>query len=127
MANLLSQQLKAIKAELTNLKTAHERGLGSLKVYSYPLNIDPSGHESGFWDLSITAEFDRTFSPYPFAYVLPVIKNGLYSLEMDYFTYSNDGFSVVLNALWRYNSESYNAHMVSSAPVTNISYTWSRS
>lgn len=129
MANLLSQRLKAVKAELTNLKTAHERGLGSLQVYSYPVNIDPSGHESGFWELIITAEFDRTFAPYPFIYLEPEIRNSFddHSLEMESFTYSDDGFSIVFRSIWWYSGTAHNARLVSSAPVINVSYTWSRS
>ena len=31
--NLLSQKLKAAKKEITDLKTAHKRGFGNLKIY----------------------------------------------------------------------------------------------
>lgn len=126
--NLFSKKIKDIKIELTNLKTAHKRGLGSLQIYTYDINIDPTGHEYGFWELSFTADFDRTFAAYPFAYLEPQAQgNFVSSLEMESFGYFNDGYRIVFNAIWFYDSAAYNARIISSAPITNISYSWGNS
>lgn len=62
--NTLAQRLKFAKRELTALKTAHRRGLGNVKIYTYTYYFDDEGIGT------LTVKFSRKFAPNPFVYVV---------------------------------------------------------
>lgn len=69
MVDLLSKRLKNAKAELTNLKTAHNRGLGLLRIYcAKHLYEDDDIWPPGMFVGTITVDFPSDSPPYPFAY-----------------------------------------------------------
>lgn len=127
--NLLSQRLKAAKRELTALKTAHRRGLGSLAVYEFQMALDvPVEAQTGFWYLDLTLTFDRSFPAYPFAQV--IAPNGPAS---DYYTanifegeqskvYGNSGYSLMFTVPFFYSVKTtpYPVYFYSTAPIVSI-------
>ena len=127
--NTLADRLKAIKQELTALKTAHKRGLGNLRIYSKTVEVDSTGHESPrFWGLEITINFDTRFASYPFAYMLPTISDsGAASLtQQRAFSYTNNGFTIEFKALYYFSGPDTSSFTIlSSSPVTSVSYRWS--
>lgn len=124
--NLLVERLKFAKRELTALKTAHRRGLGNLKVYKKKITPPSSGHDSGFWYLIVTVDFDRRFSSYPFTYSLSTREiNGNQSIEPVSFNYINNGFSARYGAIYLYSASRDNSFtIISTAPIISTAYTW---
>lgn len=125
--NLLADRLKFAKRELTALKTAHTRGLGNLRMYVENATIPTEGHETGIQDLTITVTFDRQFTAYPFAYILPTIDSNtnLYAIQAVGFNYANDGFGASFKSVHLPGVGSENFAILSTAPVKSISYDWS--
>lgn len=123
--DLLTSRLKAVKRELTALKTSHMRGLGRIKIYGQTLTI-PTG-QTGIHELDIDVTLDSSFAAFPFTQVLPAVNNaGFYTMEVDGFTYV-DGYHVKYHMLWfeRTNASGTNyARVVSTSPITNVTYNW---
>ncbi|MBP5470025.1 MAG: hypothetical protein J6Z11_12365 [Candidatus Riflebacteria bacterium] len=123
--NLLSQKLKAAKKEITDLKTAHKRGFGNLKIYRQKQIIDVSGHPTGtYYILSVNVNFSSSFSAYPFVSIIPNAEN--YAQNIILQRYFNNGYSITQEFLWNTNS-SLNSHFVeifSISPITSVSYNW---
>lgn len=124
--NLLSKRLKDAKRELTNLKTAHTRGLGNLRIFSQRIDLDPTGHELNFWYIIIDIEFDHNYAEYPFAQATagidPVEKT--WSAEPESITYTS-GYHAIFQFFWalRTDNASY-CFIASSSPIVNISIEW---
>lgn len=124
--NLLTIRLKNAKRELTALKTAHQRGLGLLKVYSEILDVaPPSGSEWTYW---LTVSVDVDLSSYPFTqfYFVPDAPlNGQPELE-----YKNNGYTIeyrlqVLRIVAVNGDSKIAIH--STSPIIAVSYSWSES
>jgi hypothetical protein len=127
--DLLSQRLKAAKRELTNLKTAHMRGLGLLKVYTHqgvaPVPTDDT------YDFTLRVDFERGFGEKPLALfslvtVAPTEWFFNNNLEAEDEYYSSDGYTLIIRGIriafaeW---SDGYK--IVSTAPVSNLTWEWS--
>lgn len=120
--NQLSQRIKEAKRELTNLKTAHRRGIGNLRIYNKLCEGIYTGSTN---PITITINFDSKFAPYPF---FQIMKNGnfvssdVFSVEVNV-TYSNNGYTAVAIAYdtyaWALSSGFY---ILSTAPVTSVTY-----
>lgn len=125
--NLLSQRIKSAKRELTNLKTAHKRGLGNLKIFKNEIIIDTSGHTSGIYFLTININFDQSFASFPLIKIYPTVTNNFdYSAQLLEMDYINNGYTVRVEFLWLYNSSLPNQNMTvfSTAPISSSSYSW---
>lgn len=125
--NLLSQRVKTAKRELTNLKTAHKRGLGNLKVFKNEITIDTSGHTSGIYFLTININFDQSFASFPLVKIYPTVTNNFnYSAQLLEMDYINGGYTMRIEFLWIYNSSLPNQNMTvfSTAPISSSSYSW---
>lgn len=123
--DLLSLRIKEAKRELTALKTAHKRGLGNVKIYTYDFNIDPTGHDTGIWELVVRVDFDSSFAAYPFVYIAPQIGQSFsYSLEVATTDYRNDGYTAFVRCIWGYENGMTKSTVVSTSPIVNVSYTW---
>lgn len=119
--NLLTTRLKNIKQELTNLKTAHQRGIGNLRVYNkYCEGLDTNLDQT----LTITINFSTNYAAYPF---FQVLKAGGSLGQVDFTgmdaTYSNNGYRVVvtvydINAWYL----SFGFYVLSTAPVESVDY-----
>lgn len=123
--NTLADRIKAINKELTALKTAHKRGLGNLRIYSKEVEIDPTGHGSGFFFLEFTVNFDDRFGAYPFAYVngrQPEDDSGAPGVMA--FTYTNNGYSLKSSLVYTVSSLSAKLNIISTSPVKSVSYRW---
>lgn len=126
MTDLLVQRLKAAKRELTALKTAHRRGLGLLRVYEQTyLLADLGMSDISLRSVSITLQFSRSFSPYPFVTLVGQgIDNNAFwrSAIVESSNYTDNGFGIVFNGtLRRYDSEGLTKFMVRcTAPITSI-------
>lgn len=71
--NLLSKQIIEMKRELTALKTAHKRGIGTLRVYQLDHYFSEDGIAAGEqYNGTLTVNFSPDFAPYPFVYLLPM-------------------------------------------------------
>ena len=94
--NKLIQQLLEAKREVTALKTAHERGLGLVKVFEREIKMELGG-ASWFGVLSVTVEVTLKSgeAPYPFASFYPKIDLGDFSSmqsgQVGGLVYSSDG------------------------------------
>lgn len=122
--NLLTKRLKDAKRELTNLKTAHMRGLGYLKVYSQNLTIT-DGPSTGIHSFQIDITLSNEFAAYPFTQLFPAANsNDDHSIEVEGFTYS-DGYHVRYRLLYAWGDASMDfVRIVSTSPITNVTYTW---
>lgn len=130
MRNLFDEKLKHAKQELTNLKTAHRRGLGNLRTYYYNNEIPSGGHEEGYiWELTITLQFDRNFGSYPFVQLvgalLPSGGSFIDILDVATVRYIDGGYGMKLGAYYSYDGRVNNYVIFSTSPVVSISYEWS--
>lgn len=127
--NMLVDRLKAAKRELTALKTAHQRGLNNLRVYTKDQDVPYSGHEQGIWDLNITIKFDTSFPSFPFAYILParLSGSGIFATVLEQATaqYIDGGYGMKIGTAYYYSPEDNSFSIVSTAPVTSVSFEWS--
>jgi len=128
--DLMSVRLKECKKELTALKTAHRRGLGTLKVYDYKGTIPDIG--DGFWDVTAHVAFTPESAPFPFTYVeLAADEDGTdYKVQLDVEEsyYDTIGKNMTIKMLWLRVPSFPPARfrIVSTAPFT-VSLTWEQS
>lgn len=127
--DLLSVRLKEAKRELTNLKTAHKRGLNSLVVFEYPLSI--SGYNDDVYTLSVTLNFDPNFTKYPFISCSPQCDPSTYISNADLISmdYTNNGMSAVYTFDWfaLTTLDPYTILFKCSVPITSVEYRFIRS
>lgn len=98
--DLLSVRLKEAKKELTNLKTAHTRGIGMLQLYTSEVKLDVQD-KTGIWDVAVTIYFKDGQSPYPFLEYIPIINNDTSNvIELIGMEFAEDGMSVLLQFEW---------------------------
>ena len=99
--DLLSVKLKDAKRELTALKTAHTRGLGMLKLYTFVLDLDVEGRLA-FWTIKIVVNLKEGQSPYPFLECIPSIDADVSNdvIDMVGIEFTNDGMSIALYFEW---------------------------
>jgi len=98
--DLLSVRLKEAKRELTNLKTAHIRGIGMLQLYTAEVKLDVQ-NKTGIWDVAVTIYFKEGQSPYPFLEYIPIINNDTSNvIELIGMEFAEDGMSVLLQFEW---------------------------
>lgn len=125
--DLMSVRLKEAKRELTALKTAHRRGLGTLKVYDYKGTIPDIG--DGFWDVTAHVSFNDDAAPFPFTYIeLGADDDGTdytVQLEVEETSYDTDGKNMDIKMLWIYFPSLPPARfrIVSTAPF-EVSLSW---
>lgn len=123
----LTQRLIRAKEELTALKTAHKRGVGMLKVFEE--NIAPQASDSTPWDLTITLAFDPSTTPYPFVYAIAkTLDESVYYFSAGFtqeeIEYTNEHTVKVAGSFW--SSNAVPIRILSTAPVSNVSYSWSK-
>lgn len=122
--DLLSVRLKEAKRELTNLKTAHKRGLGGLKVFEYDLDI--SGYTDHVYILNITVNFDPNFTSYPFVSCTPQSDPETFLANADLISmdYSNNGMSAIYVFEWfaLTSFQPYRFAFYSSVPIVSSEY-----
>lgn len=127
MTDLLVQRLKAAKRELTALKTAHRRGLGSLKVYEYPLEI--SGYNDKAYILNVHIDFDENATSYPFITCSPQVDTTTYQSKADIISmdYTNGGMGVDYSFDWfaLTKIDPYTIFFISSAPISQVTFQFS--
>lgn len=125
--DLMSVRLKECKKELTALKTAHLRGLGTLKIYDYEGTIPDIG--DGFWYVTAQVSFDDNAAPFPFTYVeLGADDDGTdYTVQLDVEEtyYDTSGKNMYIKMLWIYFPSLPQARfrIVSTAPF-EVSLSW---
>lgn len=123
--NPLTMRLKVAKRELLALKTAHTRGLGNVRIYTSTITIDPTDHTTGIWDLVVNIDFDQAFVAYPFVnFASAIDSNNNHSLEVVGQDYTNGGYSLRAQFVWRYRVGTNTITVYSTAPVINYSYEW---
>lgn len=123
--NPLTMRLKAIKRELLALKTAHTRGLGNVKIYTSTITIDPSGHTTSFWDITIRIDFDPSFVAYPFVNIIPAANSSYqHTLELVGQDYANGGYSLNTKYIWRYVANTNSIMILATAPIVGYTYEW---
>ena len=98
--DLLSVRLKEAKKELTNLKTAHLRGLGMLQLYTFTINLDVQ-QRLGFWSIAVNITLKPGQSPFPFIQWIPVVNNDTSNvIELVGVQFSSGGMSVLYEFEW---------------------------
>ena len=131
--NTLAQRLKFAKQELTNLKTAHSRGFGMLKIFrtEYKFSDIPGITSAIYSNAKTTINFSQDFSPYPFAYIdgqLLTLSSGAFlpSMHVEQFEYKNNGYTIVFTGEAIYDSQYGLDKMVlfSTTPPVSVSYDW---
>lgn len=124
--NLLATKIKDIKRELTALKTAHTRGLGNVKIYQKIVQIDSSGHQTGAYYMTVNVTFDRRFTAYPMAQIIPTMTSGGdYSMEVTGMDYSDQGYTMNAELVWIYEPGTTSFTVESTSPVDTVTYAWS--
>lgn len=119
--NSLGRRLTAVKRELTDLKTAHRKGLGLLKVYKKDMTISaPSGSDLAYW-LEITCTF--SVSNYPFVRFYPL---GVEPSSSPEFNYTNSGSKCQYRAVYFKNDWQGKVTIYSTSPIDSATYTWSQ-
>ncbi len=134
MINLLSQRLINAKRELTALKTAHTRGLGTIKIYETEhYYADDSLTATGDYEGTLTVNFPTNYAAYPYVYILPT-NDGTqpwnvrtFSADTLGFRYTNNGYTAVFDCEIFFRSGSVYDHLVvvSTAPPSSITGSWS--
>ncbi|MBR3139055.1 hypothetical protein IKG38_03565 [Candidatus Saccharibacteria bacterium] len=129
--NLLTNKLKYTQREITNLKTAHKRGLGLLKVYRERLLYSDTAIPNYYQgNATLTVDFDQSFGAYPFAYVEGRIDGerdtsyeGWYSANMKQMRYTNNGHRAIFTGdIWYYGGSYFDRlYVYSTAPIISIS------
>lgn len=128
MTDLLSKRIISAKRELTALKTAHKRGLGNIKIYKYVYDFSSTGINIG--TMSVTVNFNQSFSEYPFAYLVGYEPSQqlLYASSMDAqeIVYFNNGYSVKFTgpAICYPTAIEPKVNIYSTAPVSSVSHVW---
>jgi hypothetical protein len=135
--DLLSQRLKAAKRELTNLKTAHKRGLGTLKVYRTEHyfaddGITPPNSYRG----KLRIKFSQDFTPYPFFYVYPTASGDdpwyypwyytTESIKIIGMHFEDGGYTAVVDGdIWYSRTSLYQKVVIfSTAPIESVTGSW---
>jgi len=128
VCNLFVQRLKHAKRELTALKTACQRGLGTVKIYSETAAGLEVGHTSGSWAVTITANLDQAFAAYPFMMVVPQVDSSFaYSLEVTSMQYEDSGYTAKFKANWKYDANAGGVVTIySTSPIDSVSFSWSQ-
>lgn len=128
--NLLTQRLKAAKRELTNLKTAHKRGRGLLKLYSYEGQATPAD-STKIYDITITVTFSNKFAKNPFVVFLrdTVDPNAQWmgsALRTDMQYYSDDGYKLILKGNYYdwHGGDNEKYKVIATSPITNVNIDW---
>lgn len=130
--NTLAQELKYAKRELTNLKTAHRRGFGLLKIYKVVYNLSqiPGIQPETIYDnIKLTVRFSSDFSAYPMAYIMGdsvYLSQGalLSSVDVERPEYKDGGFTIEYIASVIYSPQNNLTKMIvySTAPVSSITF-----
>lgn len=123
--NLLVQRLKFAKRELTALKTAHQRGLGLLKVYSKTIVIQPPSGSATFYWLTIDLEF--SISNYPFIQMY-LVENDISDTPtntLPEFEYTNGGNKAEYRLVLQNTGTTYSIRFNSTSPIASTNYSWS--
>lgn len=123
--NTLAQRIKFAKRELTNLKTAHGRGIGNLKVYTKSINIT---HTGGSQLLNLVVDFSNSGVVYPFVQVFGSMNPNTYENNLDVLGagYTNSGRTYKMMGTWRLGTGMNTIYIESTLPVSSVSYTWGR-
>lgn len=128
--NTLSQRIKFAKRELTNLKTAHRRGLGLLKVYYKPYTVPPPSTVSyAFIRLDMTITFDGVAYPLIGFMGRSVDPTAQYSGSMFGSTpelqFTNNGHAVKMSVVAVADVHGvYKLYIYATSPINSISYNW---
>ena len=125
--DLLSVRLKEAKKELTNLKTAHKRGLGLLKLYKKTISLEPP--EEGFsYYIDITVNFVQNSAPYPFIEGVPLVPSGISSSAITDMgvEYTNNGRTCLIKFAWIRTTPIIvdTIYIISSGDISSISQRW---
>jgi len=122
--DLLSVRLKEAKRELTNLKTAHKRGLGLLKLYKYTVTLHPPGQLFAYYiELNIT--FSQNSSPYPFIQGTGIILSDYTALSERGVEYINAGMGCLMRFEWARSEPSVDTvEILSSANIISVTERW---
>lgn len=124
--NLLTKRLKDAKRELTNLKTAHKRGLGLIRLYDYTGKVIPPNPLEAY-KMQITVDFSRSFGKNPFAQFLRLTTHPERSwvgsaIRTEWEYYDNDGYSLVILGDYYdfYEDDTSQFTIISTSPITNV-------
>lgn len=127
--DLLTARLKAAKRELTALKTAHQRGLGLLRIYRETVIPD---NQDGIYDAAVTVTFVEGSAPYPFVTVVGYYDTqNLYdsSFAVDELEYQNNGMTAIFSGELTVDSSGVwpkKFDVLSTAPIQSITIDWGR-
>lgn len=124
--NSLARRLINAKNELRALKTAHNRGLGTIKLYSSAIDIQkPTTQSPLFGDVTVTINIDPDNEPFPFiSTATKFTTSSVGIIILSKLKASNDGYTiyasgdVVLPAA----ASSTPMKVVSTSPISSITY-----
>ena len=121
--NTLADRIKYVKQELTNLKTAHERGLGMVKIYSY-LYSSPTVPATGNFIVNIN--FNQDFASYPMFQIGTIMISigiGLYWFGLPNVRYTNNGYTAIVTIPEEYAFYfSYGLRISCTSPISSVTY-----
>jgi hypothetical protein len=123
--NTLSQRLKFAKQELTNLKTAHGRGIGNLKVYSVPVKLNYTGTSE---ILNLVVNFVGSGVSYPFTQVFASMNSSTYEYNLSIWGagYTNGGRTYKMMGDYHSWVGMNTIYVESTLPISSVTYTWGR-
>lgn len=124
--DLLSVKLKEAKRELNNLKTAHLRGLGMLRIYKNVYSLADLGIEDDYSGRKrIVINFSTDFAPYPLMVLVPqVVGTTAYTMSvvLSAVNFSSGGYTLIVNGrINRWDEQGLTEFsVISSAPIVSL-------
>lgn len=124
--DLFSVRLKKAKRELTNLKTAHLRGLGMLKIYKNVYSLQDLGiADEDSVRKRIVINFSSDFPPLPLANLVPQVKGSTFftmSVVSDAVNYSSSGYTLIVDCrITRRDARGLTEFsIISTAPIVSL-------
>lgn len=96
----LAARILRTENELRALKTAHNRGLGAIRLYSIKIYVKKDETSSPVWGrVLFTINLHRSSEPFPLLKIWPNLLDGFVGVYyVNRFSVSNDGFTISASA-----------------------------
>lgn len=124
-ASLTGRLLRA-ENELRALKTAHERGLGTIKLCKHLQYVTKEATQSPIWcDIVFTINLSPKSEPYPLIKLYPQLTKvfvGIYFINT--FTIVNNGYTILVSAeaVLPAAASSIPVKIISTSDIQSVSY-----
>lgn len=124
--NDLVRRLLRAENELRDLKTVHNRGLGTIRLYSRWVYVNKEATQSPIWcNIVFTINLPPKSEPYPLVKLYPRLTKvvvGIYFINT--FTIVNDGYTILVSAaaVLPSTESSIPVKIISTSDIQSVSY-----